>query len=355
MSFSKLEDQVLELINAVRTDPTFLVPDLEERLFSFQASDYRNPYTGKFTRTEEGKHAVGEAINFLRDQSPMEQVYLAKGLTNAARSHADDIGRHGLVSRRGSDKSLTIDRIERYGEWSGSCSESLTFGETSAKEIVCQWIIGDGNVGRGDRRNIFKADFLAVGVGAAWHSKFEICLSVVWVSDFDDAMDQKMTRTIQERQAQSMAQQNWPNATSSGRPKHYFSPSKYPVFDSLIQSQPPPLISGYHTPIPNHLPPNQDPNIYKTPSRSPIQAQHQKLAQIDQILSSEKAKYQEMISQYNYKSLTQDDNIQKTQTEYSSKYLHTKSSKNTPEAYLSPFKEDKLGRLSHNYGSPNWG
>ena len=301
MSFSKLEDQVLELINAVRTDPTFLVPDLEERLFSFQSSDYRNPYTGKFTRTEEGKHAVAEAINFLRDQSPMEQVYLAKGLTNAARSHADDIGRHGLVSRRGSDKSLTIDRIERYGDWSGSSSESLTFRETLAKEIVCQWIISDGSVGRGDRRNIFKADFLAVGVGAAWHSKFEICLSVVWVSDFDDAMDQKMTRTIQERQAQSMAQQNWANATSSSRPKHYFSPSKYPVFDSLaesqFQAQPPPFNSGFQTPMPNRQNPN--PQVYNSPSRSPIQDQAQKLIQMDQTLQAEQAKYQEMISQYN--------------------------------------------------------
>jgi uncharacterized protein YkwD len=351
MSFSKLEDQVLELINAVRTDPNFLVPDLEERLFSFQASDYRNPYTGKFTRTEEGKHAVAEAINFLRDQSPMEQVYLAKGLTNAARSHADDIGRHGLVSRRGSDKSLTIDRIERYGDWSGSSSESLTFGETSAKEIVCQWIIGDGNVGRGDRRNIFKADFLAVGVGAAWHSKFEICLSVVWVSDFDDAMDQKMTRTIQERQAQSMAQQTWPNATSSSRPKHYFSPGKPPFFDSLLQSQPPPLNSGFHTPNPKPQNPNP---TYNSPSRSPIQDQQQKLAQMDQILLTEKAKYQEMISEYNqYSQIGQ--NVQKTQSEYSSKYQHTKSTRKSPGAYLSPFKEDKFGRLSPNNCSQNYG
>jgi uncharacterized protein YkwD len=332
MSFSKLEDQVLELINAVRTDPTFLVPDLEERLFSFQSSDYRNPYIGKFTRTEEGKHAVAEAINFLRDQSPIEQVYLAKGLTNAARSHADDIGHHGLVSRRGSDKSLTIDRIERYGDWSGSSSESLTFGETLAKEIVCQWIISDGNVGRGDRRNIFKADFLAVGVGAAWHSKFEICLSVVWVSDFDDAMDQKMTRTIQERQAQSTAHQNWPNATSSTRPKHYFSPSKYPVFSSLLQSQlqPPPFTPSYQTPTPNPPNPNQHPKM--TQSRSPIQYQQHKLAQMSQTPSTGQAKYQEMVSIYNE---------QKYQSEYSSKYQHTRSPKRSPGAYLSPFKEDK--------------
>jgi len=62
--YSKLEDEVLELVNEVRTNPTFLVDDLNEMLYHFNKNVYRNPWTFINTETSEGRAAVVEAVEF---------------------------------------------------------------------------------------------------------------------------------------------------------------------------------------------------------------------------------------------------------------------------------------------------
>ena len=38
--YSKLEDEVLELVNEIRTNPTFLVDDINEMLYHFNGKNF---------------------------------------------------------------------------------------------------------------------------------------------------------------------------------------------------------------------------------------------------------------------------------------------------------------------------
>lgn len=99
-----------------------------------------------------------EAIAFLKVITPVAPLRLSKGLTQASRDHAYDVGPKGEVSHTGSDESSMSQRMERYGEWNKAIAENISFSEKTGKDIVLQFIIDDGNSSRGQRKNIFNPE-----------------------------------------------------------------------------------------------------------------------------------------------------------------------------------------------------
>lgn len=71
---------------------------------------------------------------------------MSQGLNQACRDHVDDIGRHGLASHEGSDKSKMIDRIQRYGKWKTSLAENICFDDVDPKEILFNMIVGNEHI-----------------------------------------------------------------------------------------------------------------------------------------------------------------------------------------------------------------
>lgn len=362
--YSKLEDEVLELINEVRTDPTFLIEDLNTMLSYYNNDVYRNPRTHVNVKTSEGRAAVVEAIEFLKAQDSMNRFYSSRGLVNTARCHADDIGRKGLVTRRGSDGSLTIDRIERFGKWTGSCSESLSFGELNAKDTVLQWIIGDGNKRRGDRRNIFKPDYLVCGVGVAWHAKYELVVSMVFVSDFDDFLDRDLKNNILSVRESTYSpgrlfqneNYNIENAEFSrtGKNVSWKSPTKvyYSPDRSVIENE---QYESFKAPPGNN---SYDPS-YKfgslTPSRSirkpALKEQEERVGDLKKALLQEESRLEAIKQEYSREAHEQ-SKLQVPggyfpyETEYRSHYQKSPSPRRSPSPYMSPY---NLAKSSPNF------
>jgi uncharacterized protein YkwD len=90
--------------------------------------------------------------------TPVRPIRRSQGLSQAARDLAFDIGPSGQVSHQGSDYSTMADRMERYGKWESIIAENISFTEKTGKDIVLQFIVDDGNFGRGHRNNILSRE-----------------------------------------------------------------------------------------------------------------------------------------------------------------------------------------------------
>ena len=64
--FDRVERETFGLINLIRGNPKYLIPDLERLAQSFQGKSYRMSGTDLKIVTVEGRAAVDEAIAFLK-------------------------------------------------------------------------------------------------------------------------------------------------------------------------------------------------------------------------------------------------------------------------------------------------
>lgn len=136
--------------------------------------------------TSEGVQAVDEAIAFLEKQPALGKLSPSWGLTRAARDHADDIGKSGQVGHTGSDRSRSVERVERYGQWDALTGENIQFGHGSARDIVMQLIVDDGVPDRGHRKNIFNETFKVAGLAIRPHKQYGSCCVIEYASGFSD-------------------------------------------------------------------------------------------------------------------------------------------------------------------------
>lgn len=170
---SKINLDIFNLLNSLRADPKTLVPDLTEMAGQFDGDVHVRPSGNIRIKTQEGPKAVQEAIAFLQQQAGgLKALKLSQGLTLACTEHVNDIGPKGLVQSESSAGTSVKDRLSKHGKIVAAFGENLSFGCVSAKEVVMQNLISDGNPSRGHRANIFNPDFNYVGIGTAAHSKY---------------------------------------------------------------------------------------------------------------------------------------------------------------------------------------
>ena len=78
-------------------------------------------------------------------KGPLPELTWSPELEKAALDHLGDIGKKGLLSHTGSDKSTYSQRIERYCRWGGSIFEAIDYGaRETAREVVIAWLVDDG-------------------------------------------------------------------------------------------------------------------------------------------------------------------------------------------------------------------
>ena len=180
---SQAERDVLDATNHARRFP---------KAYAEIVRKYRAKYLGEknfktnhgILTTQEGLTAVDEAIAFLEAQQALQPLKASKGLSDAARDHAKDIGKAGIVGHEGSDGSQPVERVNRHGKWRSSTGENIQFGNGDGREIVMQLIIDDGVPNRGHRTNIFKKDYNVAGVAIAPHSKYGSCCVIEYAGGF---------------------------------------------------------------------------------------------------------------------------------------------------------------------------
>jgi uncharacterized protein YkwD len=167
-SFDNGTDVIRE-INLARQNPALYATYLEE---------LRSHYDGKFLRrglvrirTKEGVRAVDEAIRFLRSRLPLQPLIVSPGMCKGAADHCTDQAR-GCLGHRGVDRSGPSQRMSRYGMWSTAWAENISYGKSTARDIVVQLIVDDGLPGRKHRKNIFNPAFNYAGAAIGPHAIF---------------------------------------------------------------------------------------------------------------------------------------------------------------------------------------
>ena len=166
-----LEKDVVRELNLARTNPAAYAEYIE---------DFKKHYVGKYIYvggetqivTQEGVPAVNEAIAYLKSVKPAPPLRVSRGLSSAAKVHADDQGPTGIMDHQGTDKSTPLERMNRFGTAKKAYGEIIEYGNWTARRIVMSLIINDGVPDRSHRKNIFKSEFGVVGVSFGSHQSY---------------------------------------------------------------------------------------------------------------------------------------------------------------------------------------
>ncbi|MDM7914222.1 MAG: CAP domain-containing protein, partial [Candidatus Eisenbacteria bacterium] len=163
---------ILREVNFARTRPADYADLVEQWERYFDGDVLRRPGHLPVV-TREGAAAVRGAVRFLREVHPVSPVRLSEGMSWAAVDHVLDQGPRAAVGHEGSDGSQSWDRMERYGEWSGSAGEDIWYGRGNPRDVVIALIVDDGVPARGHRQNLFDPDFRVIGVGCGTHAYYD--------------------------------------------------------------------------------------------------------------------------------------------------------------------------------------
>ncbi len=122
-------------------------------------------------RTKEGTAALDEAIRFLRSAQPLSPLAFSRGMSRAAADHCADQADGGF-GHEGRDRSHAGQRIARYGTFSGGWAENISYGKSTARDVVLALIIDDGLPARKHRKNIFDPTLSYAGAAFGRHARF---------------------------------------------------------------------------------------------------------------------------------------------------------------------------------------
>ena len=182
IDYEKLEEEIYQKHNELRTNPKSFIPKLKESLNHFREKIYHKPGEDPI-QTYEGPEAIEEAIEFLKTQKPVCELTYDENISQACKDHVHDIGVKGLTTHEGSDGKNISDRIEKYCEWDGAAAENLDFGFRNAENIILNLLVDDGVKERNQRFNLFHPDFKYIGIGAGQHRDYGICVVIGYAMD----------------------------------------------------------------------------------------------------------------------------------------------------------------------------
>jgi uncharacterized protein YkwD len=153
---------VLRELNLARENPNLYATFVEE--------------SRPFHMLEHGR-AVDEAVRFLKKTRPLPPLTLSPGMSRAAADHCSEQV-DGQLGHDGNDRSSPGDRLGRYGSWTTTWGENISYSRKTAREVVLALIIDDGVRSRGHRKNIFNAKFNVAGAAFGPHARYRTVCTI---------------------------------------------------------------------------------------------------------------------------------------------------------------------------------
>ncbi|MBL7870711.1 MAG: CAP domain-containing protein [Cyclobacteriaceae bacterium] len=154
------EDDVLKIMNAVRTDPQDFI------------KKYLTPYLkeNKLTTNRYAKSLISD----LKKTKKMEPLKMSAALSDVAKMHALDMGRLGKIGHSSSDGTSFADRIRKKAKAGGMIAENCDYGNDTALDIVMALLIDDGIESLGHRKNILEPKYQWVGIAIEGHKTYRV-------------------------------------------------------------------------------------------------------------------------------------------------------------------------------------
>lgn len=177
---NKLEKEIIFEMNKARTDPKLYAQiRIKPMLSKFIGLKYISKNT--IYNTKEGKRAVEECYNVLMKTNPLGQLYPNEDLTKAARDHLKDQITTGAIGHLGSDNSSPLDRVKRYIKSDYLyIGENISYGLSSADEIIPFLLINDGIPTREHRETLLNPKFNLTGIACGDHKIYKIMCVIVY-------------------------------------------------------------------------------------------------------------------------------------------------------------------------------
>lgn len=176
-------DAVVAEMNLARQNPALYATYLEELRPNYQGNLFVSGHTR--IRTKEGVKALDEAIRFLRSARPLQPFIFSPGMSKGAADHCNNQA-HGGMGHHGSDGSSPGRRISRYGTWGSSWGENISYGKSTARDIVIQLIVDDGLRARKHRKNIFNSNFNYAGAASGPHARYRVICSIDFAGEYTE-------------------------------------------------------------------------------------------------------------------------------------------------------------------------
>lgn len=165
------QEQLLDEVNRLRTNPVAYAQHLEARLKYYQGNVLRLP--GQIPlQTREGASAVRQAIRELRATSPAQPLKLERGLNLSTRDHVRDIGPKGLAQHEGTNGSSPETRVRKYSAGQMAVGEVISFGPEQSRDVIIDLIVDDGVPDRGHRKILLDPRFHHMGAACGPHTTY---------------------------------------------------------------------------------------------------------------------------------------------------------------------------------------
>jgi len=161
---------VIRELNLARQNPALYATYLQELRGRMNGNVLVLPGHTRI-RTKEGTGALDEAIRFLQTAQPLPPLTLSRGMSRAAADHCADQADGGF-GHEGKDRSHAGQRIARYGTFMGGWAENISYGKSTARDVVLALIIDDGLPARKHRKNIFNPNYNVAGAAFCPHARF---------------------------------------------------------------------------------------------------------------------------------------------------------------------------------------
>lgn len=137
--------------------------------------------------------AVDEAVRFLNRSRSLPPLTLSAGMCRAAADHcAEQVA--GELGHTGADRSSPGERISRYGSWTTSWGENISYSQKTARGVVLALIIDDGVRSRGHRKNIFNAKFNYAGAAFGPHARYRTVCTIDFAGGYAERADALVSR-----------------------------------------------------------------------------------------------------------------------------------------------------------------
>lgn len=196
----RIKKEVIIETNRIRTNPKAYIPILERYLENFDDYILTRPDKNECIETQEGPRAYKEAIEFLKNQKPINEIEFDEEASKVAEEYAKILSNSGEEDN-GEDEHHIEERVDKYLEYDYAISENIDFGGSTGVEVIVNLLVDDGVKLRTHRENLFSNKFQYYGVAVVTHPEYDYCTVIDYFGDILSYKNKEKDKIFQEKKS----------------------------------------------------------------------------------------------------------------------------------------------------------